>query len=178
MTDKFPISLKNKFLADAAALYEAAFPEDERRATDEFLRLIGDGGRFHVDGFTDGNGRFAGFMSYWTWPDFRYIEHFAVDASMRGGGIGARMLRQFIDSDPRPVIIEVEPPSAGEMAARRVGFYERAGMRLSDAAYTQPPYGEGRKPVELRLMTCGGITLTAGDERIARIRREVYGTED
>ena len=96
---------------------------------------------------------------------------------MRCGGIGGNALRWFLASDSRPLVIEVEPPT-DEMACRRIGFYERNGLRLwNDVEYVQPPYSPDRHAIELKLMTYGGISLSAGDKYVKRIHRYVYGVK-
>lgn len=86
-------------------------------------------------------------------------------------------MRWFLASDSRPLVIEVEPPT-DEMACRRIGFYERNGLRLwNDVEYVQPPYSPDRHAIELKLMTYGGISLSAGDKYVKRIHRDVYGVK-
>ena len=52
------------------------------------------------------------------------------------------------------ICLEVELPET-EMAARRIGFYERNGFYYNDYFYMQPPIAEGRNAIPLRLMTTG-----------------------
>lgn len=175
--EKIRISSQNPFMQNVAVLYQSAFPVNERRQMDEFYRLLDEDQKFNVDVFVDGDGSFVGFLSSWEFDDFRYGEHFAIVDSKRGGGIGARVLQEFVKASDKPLIIEVEPP-LDEMAARRIGFYQRNGLRLwDDIDYVQPPYGPGRDAIELKLMTFGDILLEQGDSRIAEIHRYVYGAE-
>ena len=166
------------FLEKFKNLYEAAFPLDERRDFQSVRQLLDDcKSPFDVMIFVE-NDEFAGFLSYWKWDGMRYFEHFAVVPSMRNGGRGAKYLRQAIADDSAPVILEVEPP-VDDIARRRIGFYERNGFRLwNDLYYLQPSYGEGRKPLELKLMTIGNIVFDGeNDEKILRIKRDVYGLD-
>ena len=167
---------KDGFLDKIKNLYEASFPIDERRDFQDIIKLLDDKkSPFDVIAFTE-DGEFSGFLSFWKWDDMRYFEHFAVEQSMRNGGRGAKYLCQSIADDSTPVILEVEPP-VDEMARRRIGFYERNGLRLwNDLYYLQPAYGEGRSPLELKLMTAGEISFSGeDDEKILRIKRVVYG---
>ena len=123
------ISSENKYFGDVVGLYEAAFPADERREVAEFSRLADTEKKFHINVFVGDNDEFIGFLTSWEWDDFRYGEHFAISPEMRCGGIGGNALRWFLASDSRPLVIEVEPPT-DEMACRRIGFYERNGLRL------------------------------------------------
>lgn len=170
------ISVKNKLIKNVQALYESAFPRDERRDFIEVIRLMETKHElFHVRVFENEAG-FAGFLTSWEWDDFRYFEHFAIDSTLRNKGIGAIALQQAIGTCNKPAILEVEPPET-ELARRRIGFYERNGFRLwTTLPYLQPSYGKGKNPVRLCLMTAGNITFAGeNDEKILRIKREVYG---
>ena len=84
-----------------------------------------------------------------------YIEHFAVDPDCRNGGLGGKILQKVIEDTDMRICLEVELPET-EMAARRIGFYERNGFYYNDYFYMQPPIAEGRNAIPLRLMTTGG----------------------
>lgn len=171
------INSKNKYFSDVIALYQTAFPPDERRNVAEFERIADTEPRFHINVFTDGDGAFLGFLTSWEWDDFRYGEHFAIDPAKRCGGIGGEALRWFLGADSRPLVIEVEPPT-DDMARRRIDFYKRNGLRPhADVAYVQPPYDPSRNAIELKLMTYGDITIKDGDSYISRIHRDVYKSE-
>ncbi|MGN1257781.1 MAG: N-acetyltransferase, partial [Candidatus Limisoma sp.] len=60
------------------------------------------------------------------------------------------------------------------------GFYERNGFRpAEDIEYVQPPYSRDRNAMRLMLMTHGDICLKgADDDRILRIKAEVYGVTE
>lgn len=172
------INVKNRDLVRIRSLYEASFPSDERRDFSEFLRLMkDDAAPFHVVALSV-SGSFAGFITYWEWQDFRYFEHFAIEVTMRNGGIGFRALQAVVGASPLPVVLEVELPDT-EMARRRILFYERCGFRLWDNIdYMQPSYGTGKNAMPLRLMTCGNMSFAGpDDEKILRIKKVVYGVE-
>ncbi|MCF0120748.1 MAG: GNAT family N-acetyltransferase [Oscillospiraceae bacterium] len=128
----------------------ASFPPDERRPYEEEKRKLG---RENCRVFVErADGIVVGFMVTWLLDDFSYLEHFAVDESRRGGGIGARMLSELLEILPKPVLLEVDPPET-DTARRRIAFYERFGFRLNDRLWHQPPLAPGQGPVELRIMT-------------------------
>lgn len=169
------ISVKNIIIDNVKALYESAFPANERRDCDKLLSLVEENPFFHLYAFTEDDA-FTGFLSCWNWGDCRYFEHFAVEPAFRNGGRGAKYLQSVVEMELSPVILEVEPP-VDEMAQRRIGFYQRNGFKLwSDISYIQPPYSADKESVELKLMTFGNISLTGeDDERILRIKKDVYG---
>ena len=102
------------------------------------------------------NGEITAFIATWEFPGLRFIEHFAVDAARRGGGIGSAMLREYLGLSAKPVYIEVD--SAQKAAdetpeeKRRIRFYERLGFELSGFGYEQPTLREHAGRVFLRIM--------------------------
>ncbi|MBR6756872.1 MAG: GNAT family N-acetyltransferase [Bacteroidaceae bacterium] len=175
----------NKRLTSAAhelsvvqRIYENAFPVDERRDFDVLLALIEGEPLFTVEAIVRGS-EVCGFMSWWNMDGWRYIEHFAIDETCRGSGIGRRALHQFLSrTDNVPVVIEVEPP-VDDTTRRRITFYQSMGFTLhDDYRYIQPPYAVGRMSVELNLMTWG-MGLSPDCDIITRtLHRVVYGVKD
>lgn len=158
-------------------LYHSAFPAEERRPWNKFTEVASRDPRFSINAVIGSDGEEAGFITSWDFGSFLYIEHFAVDPSRRGSGIGALALRSFVDScGGRPVVLEVEPPTPDEpMTLRRIGFYSRNGFTLhDDFAYIQPPYSPELPEVELRLMT-SGPALPDLREIATTLHSEVYG---
>lgn len=163
--------------SSAAALYEAAFPPEERRPTPRWLELVaGDDGRFEITEVRTADGRFAGFITTWDLTTCRYVEHFAILASERGGGIGGAAfddLMERVGNDGKPLVLEVEEP-ADDLSRRRIGFYERHGMHLlRETPYVQPPYHAGGQPLPMKLMT-SWEPERLGREETARIIREIH----
>lgn len=95
------------------------------------------------------------FIAVWEFDDFAFVEHFAVHPDLRNCGIGAHVLNELAVKLGKMVCLEVEPPET-EMAARRIGFYERNGFFLNEYQYMQPPISKGRKAIPLLIMTSGG----------------------
>ena len=129
------------------------------------------------------DGRRVGFISCWQWPDLAYVEHFAVDPAVRGGGYGAAALQRLCAEACTPVVLEVEKPH-DEMSRRRIGFYRRCGFVLSERPYVQPPYSEGARPLPLHLMFFAAPS--AGSDVVPdsffcevrdRLHRDVYRVE-
>ena len=129
-------------------LYLAAFPAKERRTPQQHLLALGDP-LFEADGIWLDD-RFAGILYHWECGDSRYIEHLAVAPGLRNRHLGARILAAFCPG--RRVILEIEPPEAG-MAARRLGFYERAGFVRNPQRYVHPSYSRPFEAHPLVLMS-------------------------
>ncbi|WP_102406919.1 GNAT family N-acetyltransferase [Parabacteroides bouchesdurhonensis] len=153
--------------------YNDSFPESERRAFILVRELIKNNPAFKVYAVFR-NDVYVGFITAWSFADFMYIEHFAIDESARNGGIGAKVLSQFLNGCQLPVVLEVELP-VEEMSKRRIGFYERLGFTLDNHVYFQPPYRSGEPSIEMRLMSYGNINLTNSFEAVRNnIHKYVY----
>lgn len=157
-------------------IYETSFPADERREYDSLLQLVTAEEAFNLE-VVYRDDAVVGFISSWHFDEWRYVEHFAVDAALRGCGIGQEVLRRFLDSSERPVVLEVEPP-ADAASRSRIEFYKRQGFVLHDTySYMQPPYDPGKNPVELFLMTYNAPAGSNLDALSALLHRRVYGVE-
>lgn len=88
-------------------LYEASFPPNERRTREDHLRALQDADFFPL-GAVEG-GKLLADVFLWETEDFCYLEHFAVQPSLRGHGTGSTILRQLLTQD-KPLILEIEPP--------------------------------------------------------------------
>ena len=163
----------NPLLDKIEKTYNASFPESERRAFPLVRELVHSESRFKVYVlFKDQE--YVGFITAWHFVGFTYVEHFAVDASVRNGGIGRMAMQLFMASCDMPIVLEVEMPTE-EICVRRIGFYERLGYVLDNHKYFQPPYRKGEPLLELRLMTYGKLDLEQSFEKIRDVLyRYVY----
>lgn len=150
------------------ALLDASFPADEHRTYAAQKALLGEPAYAIMTGEVDGAVR--ALFAVWEFAGFRFVEHFAVDPALRGKGIGAAMFGGYLRRDSRRVVLEVELPET-EIAARRIGFYERCGLALSHFPYAQPPLNPGDGLLPLMLMSSGG-PLT--DDEAAAVRDTLY----
>ena len=169
-------NLEVKNYPDFLTLYNQAFPPEQRRSyRDEqhLARFIKEkGGKFHAIAAKDGD-LFLGFLSYWTFQGYVYIEHFAVNIEHRGKNIGTTMLQHVIKTVSPNILIEVEHPDTKE-SEDRIRFYERNGFRKREEIdYTQPPYSPELAPVSLLLMTHGDVKLSGKDD-MKEMLQEVY----
>lgn len=112
------------------ALYESAFPENERTTNEQFLRMIDRCPEMSFYVISE-NGGSDGMAVIWDLGICRYLLYLAVKAEKRNQGLGAETLWQLLAQSALPVIGEVEYPSAtNPMAARRIGFYQRNGFHI------------------------------------------------
>ena len=73
------------------------------------------------------DGRLLADVFVWQTEDFVYLEHFAVQPSLRGQGTGSRILRELLQGE-KPFILEIEPPEDA-LTCRRKAFYECNGLQ-------------------------------------------------
>ena len=166
--------LKKKDFPQVYALLEESFPPEEYRPYEDQLALM-DREEYIIYGERDPRGELWALMAVWEFPEFLFLEHFAVKASERNKGFGAGLLRALQERYSVPLCLEVEPPE-GELSRRRIGFYERNGFFLNPYAYAQPSLGEGRKAVPLKLMTTGApLTPEAFRSLKEKLYAQVYG---
>lgn len=169
--------LEVKNYPDFLTLYNQAFPKDQRRLyKDEqhLARFIKEkGGKFSAYAAVDGD-LFLGFLSYWKFQGYIYIEHMAVDLEHRGKNIGSRLLQHLMKEQGENVLVEVEPAGTDKLADDRIKFYERNGFRVrEDINYTQPPYSPEQAPLTLTLMTHGDVKITGKDD-MREMLQDVY----
>lgn len=142
--------MDRKYFSEAWELYEAAFPLEERRSITGQKRIM-EIDEYHFDVILMDKAM-AGILLWWGFKEFTFIEHFATVADLRGKGYGNRILREFMETQKRIVVLEVEPP-VDELKKRRVDFYRKLGFVLNSHFYVQPPMQEGSGPLQLNLMS-------------------------
>lgn len=175
--------LTRSHLEAAVALYELSFPPAERRATSSWTDLIEHSiatpGRTDFTPFAliDEQANFCGFITAWQLDGCVYGEHFATLPARRGQGLGGQAFEAFLHQfEGQTVVIEVEPAEDGDLARRRIGFYERHGMHLLSVPYMQPPYEPRLPSLPLRLMTnLPKRALPVISHIIRQIYTRVYG---
>lgn len=169
------IKSDHRLYAFVEDLLLSSFPPDERRDADIQRIKVDSDGRMHCCVAVDDSMRPLGFMTYWDLGDFYYGEHFAVDHSVRNCGTGSRFFDMLLGIFPKPLVLEVERPT-DDLARRRIGFYQRHGMRLWDGIdYIQPAYRLGGRQLPMYLMTTSGMTTAAQVEAAAAtIHKEIY----
>ncbi|MCH5232509.1 MAG: GNAT family N-acetyltransferase [Muribaculaceae bacterium] len=158
-------------------LYNDVFSTDHKRIyedekhLDNFIKMKG--GKFNAFAAKDGD-LFLGFLSYWTFEGYTYIEHFAIAPDQRGKNLGRLMLNHLFKEVSPNVLLETTPPE-DEESEKRISFYEKNGFKIrKEFNYTQPSYGgKGQKAVPMLLMTHGDVNLHNIDS-IKEMLQEVY----
>lgn len=150
-------------------LYVNSFPENERRSYEGFVQLFEKQNSFHCTVLMHEN-QFVGFLTFWEFSHFVYIEHFAVSSQQRGQSLGSKTLKQFMKSISKPIVLEVELPES-DIAKRRISFYERLGFFVCDHSYMQPPYDKSKESVPMLLMCSDEGFL---EKKFEEIRNTLY----
>lgn len=124
------------------------------------------------------NDQIVGIMSFYQHDDFRFIDYFAIDGSLKGRGMGSKMLQYFINLDDKMVILEVEHPE-DEQSKRRIAFYQRNGLYLNDQfEYFVPPVRNLKHRLYFHLMSSKRkINNIEFEKYYPQILKMVYGIE-
>lgn len=146
------VKIEKKDLDEFFKLYTIDFPYAERKSKTKLTQNLKDE-KFSSNYIYYENNK-AGYINFWNFEDFIFIEHIAVLKQMRGTGIGTKFLTEFAKNAGKNIILEVEE-ATNEVAAKRIHFYERVGFVLSDINYAQPSYHGNGEPVPMKLMTYG-----------------------
>lgn len=154
-------------------IYEHSFPADERREWDQLKQLLGHP-LFKLYKILKNNA-ISGIITIWRWPEFTFIEHFAIQESLRSQGIGKGVLQQIIHEKPLKIIVEVEVPH-NESAFKRIAFYKLMGFYDCEQEYYQPPYIKGYNKVKMLLFSYPQqLTQQEFASIKSRLYKEVYG---
>ncbi|MCH5241067.1 MAG: GNAT family N-acetyltransferase [Muribaculaceae bacterium] len=173
--------LKMEDYPNFLSLYNSTFPHDQKRIyedekhLDNYIKMKG--GKFNAFSAVDGD-LYLGFLSYWTFEGYTYIEHFAVAPEQRGKNLGRMMLEHLFKEVSPNVLLETEPGDTPE-ALKRIEFYEKNGFKVrKEINYTQPSYGgKGQQAVPMLLMTHGDVDLHNIDS-IKDMLQEVYNVNN
>lgn len=134
------ISTKDPSYPFVEELLHAAFPSTERRDDVEQRHNTDHQPLFHCLYITDTPHQTPiGLLTYWELSRCNYIEHLAISPALRGQGFGHLVLKEFLASTSRPMILEVEHPT-DEQSRRRIAFYKSCGLVFWPCSYLQPPY--------------------------------------
>lgn len=131
-------------------LYKVSFPLFEQRSEQQQMQAFRND-KYRLLAFTE-NEAFVGFISYWEFDTYLYVEHLAIDTEMRGKGYGSRMLDRFIRSQAKIVLLEIDPV-VDEVSMARSRFYTRCGFFHNPYKHKHPPYRKEFPPHPLIVLT-------------------------
>lgn len=131
-------------------LYACSFPVFEQR-TEEQQRMAFDNPNYHLLAY-EANEILVGFISYWEFNDYLYIEHFAINAQIRRKGYGSDILRNFIRSTGKIVLLEIDPIT-DSVSEARLRFYKKCGFYENTYPHKHPSYRAEYQPHPLVVLT-------------------------
>lgn len=134
-------------------LYESSFPLEEQRSLQQQELAFADS-HYHLLLYYEGENELIGFISYWDFEDYHYIEHFAINTQIRGRGFGSAVLKDFMSRSQLPIILEIEP-IRDDTSAARLRFYEKNGFTTNPYPHKQPPFKKDSAPVPLIILSSG-----------------------
>ena len=157
MLQYFEVTKKSPWLPQVKALYESAFPANERIPMNQLLDNKIQREFFAFVDEIDGSPTFCGFSNSITQGSITNIVYFAVEPTLRSRGYGSEILKAVRERHPETrlvVDIEAEEDSKDarelELRERRRNFYLRNGF---DAA----PVDYHWRGEHYRLLTAGGL---------------------
>lgn len=134
---------------DAWELYTNSFPIEEQRPLSLHQKAINDT-RFHPYVYVSDQDELLAICFYWQFPQFKYLEHFAVNPKYRNKGIGSKIIKNFAQ-DHQPVILEIEPP-IDTISIQRLRFYKRNLFKETPHCFKQLKYQKIKEDVWLNLL--------------------------
>lgn len=157
---------QNRYNIFSQQLLQESFPLCERPSLDDLRQR--DNALFHACTILN-EGEAAGLFNYWEFPDFLYIEHFAIDPNLRNNGIGAQTLQQFSQKSNHTIVLEAELPT-NEIAERRIQFYQRNGFIVNPQPYIQPAYRPQGETLEMSILS----TKQLDDNQFEKVKTTLY----
>lgn len=116
--------------------------------------------------------KLVGFINYWDFGEFVFLEHFAVASEFRGTGTGTKLLSEFLGIiGGRLLVLEAEPTTAGNTAQRRQAYYKRLGFSANPYPYVQPPMSKDEPPVPLDILS---LPTVLSEEQFSFVRDTLY----
>jgi ribosomal protein S18 acetylase RimI-like enzyme len=151
-------------------LYQEAFPEDERRSLAQLINCFNNT-KYKLTGFWLTN-NFVGFIEYWNFDSFIFVEHIAVSENFRGKSIGKKIMQTILKQDI-PIYLEIEL-AIDEISKKRLGFYQNLNFEKLPIKYFQPAYSSEKRSIEMHLMAFQHNSEISLKKIVYSIHTEVY----
>lgn len=167
-------SANDEYTPELIELYTDTFPLNQRHTEKDFIALMESNPLFNCEVVLMNNSM-IGFINYWDFDDFIFLEHLAVEPPLRGHKLGEKLMKILQENHPKPIVLEAERAEDSEYGERRIEFYRRLGFETIDVEYMQPPYRPEDKPFPLEILSNHTDYATDNFDAIKRtIYREVY----
>lgn len=145
--------------AQVRSLYESAFPKEEQIPWTDLMKLVESMSLDFSVYSEDGN--LVGLTVVYPRPQFNWFWYFAVPETLRGNGIGQKILSQLLEKyRDRSNILDMESPKQvcenSAQRKRRHAFYLRNGFRDTGV-------GKSFKGIDYTILMIGEGTFTQRD---------------
>lgn len=164
------ITLESDFSPDVYSLYESSFPVNERRTLTQ-LETCFENSNYRMEAYFVSD-IFVGFVEYWIFNSFIYVEHIAVKPDYQRKSIGKQMMKNIISLNA-PIFLEIEL-LIDEITKQRYHFYKNLNFEIVNIQYFQPSYGEGKSSIELLLLASNYDVKNGVSKVIEIISSNVY----
>lgn len=132
-------------------LYQYSFRPAERRKVESLELIMKVKTNFFAFAVLS-DGAFVGFVNYWDFEKFIFIEHFAVSPGLRGHHLGSDIIKVLLLQIQKLAVLEVETPQS-KLAVKRIHFWERLGFYVLSNYYMQPPYDDAQFLIPMLIMS-------------------------
>lgn len=143
-------NIDDAYFEEFLSVYSTSFPIFEQRTKKQHVYAFEQTNCFVKCYFEKDT--FIGFIIYWEFQHFIYIEHLAIHPELRGKNYGSLLLSQFIENKEKKIILEIDPLN-DEISLKRYNFYKHLGFIKNDHNHTHPAYREEFKDHQLILLS-------------------------
>ena len=147
-------------------LYRISFPEYEQRTFDHHAKAL-TAENCYVNCYQQDDGQFIGFVVYWQFAEYIYIEHYAISDKVRGQGYGTRLLGELVAQTDKIVVLEIDPV-IDEISQKRLRFYLALGFVENRFTHVHPPYQSKFNGHSLRVLSSGRELTDAEHQRFCQ----------
>lgn len=153
-----------------------SFPPEEYRQLEQLREFTDRTGNFHNNIIFDDDLP-IGFITYWDFGNFYYVEHFATNPALRNGGYGKRTLEYLCDYlTPHCTRSGASGRRNGKETYR---LLPTSRFVLWKKDYRQPPYKPGDHFLPMYLMVHGNLDPEKDYEDIKhKLHTVVYGAKE
>ena len=144
------LDLEDSYYKAFSYLYKKSFPIFEQRTQEQQERAFNHP-NYNLQAFFDGN-LFVGVVSFWEFAQYIYVEHLAIMDEHRGKGYGHKMIQNFVRTNLKKIILEIDP-LVDDTSFARLRFYKDCGFFENPYDHKHPPDRKGFKPHSLLVLS-------------------------
>lgn len=143
-------SVNDPLYGEFKKIYKASFPVFEQR-TEEQQKQAFANSSYYLECYVE-NKSLTGFIAYWDFGCYLYIEHFAIHGECRGKGYGSFILKDLKRRRQEMLLLEIDPVEDA-ISETRFRFYRKNGFIKNSFFHVHPPYQPACQGHELLVLT-------------------------